>query len=80
MHLLWTKAAWFPTDISEELFLQQLRRKFSNSTETENEDLEQQRLNLMIENYNRYKRDYVKHIWFNPEEDDSSRWHSSLLI
>ena len=60
-------------DVSEELFLQQLRRKFSNSTEKESEDLEEQRLNSMREAYNRYKRDYVKQIWFDPKIDDSSK-------
>ena len=57
----------FYADITEESFLQQLRRKFSNSTEMESEDL-----NSMKEAYNRYKRGYRKRLWFDPEKDDLS--------
>ena len=64
-------------DVSEELFLQQLRRRFSNSTETESEDLEEQRISLMKETYNQYKHNYMKQVWFDPDKEESSKAHSS---
>ena len=59
-------------DVSEEHFLQQLRQQFSNSTETESKDLKENRLNTIKETYNKYKKDYVKQLWFDPEKDDFS--------
>ena len=56
-------------DITEEHFLQQLRRQFSNPTETESEE---NRLNSIKETYNKYKKDYMKQLWFDPEKDDFS--------
>ena len=58
-------------DVTEEHFLQQLRRQFSNSTETESEE---NRLNSIKETYNKYKKDYMKQLWFDPKKDDFSEY------
>ena len=52
-------------DITEELFLQKLRKEYSNSSHVKNEENEQELLNL---EYIRYKQTYVKQIWFDANE------------
>ena len=54
-------------DVTEELFLQQLRRqKNSNSTHMKNQENEVQSL---IDEYRRYKQSYAEQVWFDPEEN-----------
>ena len=52
-------------DITEELFLQELRRQHSNSSRVKDEDKKQELLNFQ---YIRCKRNYVKQLWFDPNE------------
>ena len=52
-------------DITEELFLQELRRQHSNSSRVKDEDKKQEFLSF---EYIRYKRNYVKQVWFDPNE------------
>ena len=56
-------------DVTEELFLQQLRRKkYSNSTRMKNHEDE---LQSLIGEYKRYKRSYLEHVWFDPKEEEN---------
>ena len=67
-------------DITEELFLQKLRREYSNSSHVKNEEKEQELLNL---EYIRYKQDYVKQVWFDPNERvnlSKSSWCSQIFF
>ena len=54
-------------DITEELFLQKLRREHSSTNHVENQESEQASHKLENE-YMKYKRDYVKQVWFDPNE------------
>ena len=54
-------------DVTEELFLQQLRQqKYSNSTHMKHEN----ELKSLTDEYRRYKQSYVEQLVFDPEEEE----------
>ena len=67
--------AWKSSSESKERFLADLQQIFTGSVDEKEDEVKS-----LTEKYHKYKREYVKHISFNPEQENFSKCFLDIHI